>query len=287
MRFQIFDFLRLQGIRRRQSGEYAKTAILLVASGTPGDLADLGQRQPAPAMAVEFLQRGKGNVGDVEIEPHADGIGRDQIVDLAVLVHLDLRVAGLRRQRPHHDRRAAMLAPQHLGNRVDILDGEGDDRRAPGQSRQFARPRIAEGGKARPGDDLGIGQQRLDQRPQAFRTQDHGFVAPPGMQHAIGEYMAALGVDADLRLVDRDEGKFAVHRHRFGGAQEPLRILRDNLFLAGDQRHPVGPLQRHHPVIDFPGQQPQRKTDHAAGMSAHPFDGKMGFAGIGRAENGD
>ena len=107
------------------------------------------------------------------------------------------------------------------------------------------------------------------------------------MQHAIGEYMPAFRIDTDLRLVDRDKGKFAVHRHRFGSAQKPLRVLRDDLFLAGDQRHPVGALERHHPVIDFPRQQAQRKTDHPARMGTHALDGKMGFAGIGRAENGD
>ena len=99
--------------------------------------------------------------------------------------------------------------------------------------------------------------------------------------------MAALGIDADLRLVDCDKGKFAVHRHGFCGAQIPLRVFRDDFFFAGDQGHAVRPFQRHHPVIDFPRQQAQRKSDHAAGMGTHAFDGKMGFAGVGRAENGD
>ena len=31
---------------------------------------------------------------DIEIEAHADGVGRDEIIDLARLVEFDLRVAG-------------------------------------------------------------------------------------------------------------------------------------------------------------------------------------------------
>ena len=50
-------------------------------------------------------------------------------IDLPALEHCDLGVAGGRRQRAHHHRRAALEAAQHLGQRVNLLGGEGRRRR--------------------------------------------------------------------------------------------------------------------------------------------------------------
>ena len=98
-----------------------------MAPGAAGDLRHFGDRQAAVAAAVELLEPGEGDMGDVHVEAHADGVGGDQIIDLAALEHRDLGVAGGRRQRAHHHRRAALEAAQHLGQRVDLLGGEGDD----------------------------------------------------------------------------------------------------------------------------------------------------------------
>jgi len=106
------------------------------------------------------------------------------------------------------------------------------------------------------------------------------------MQQPVGEDMAPLGICAELRLVDRDEGEIAVGRHGFGGAQEPAGLIGKDLLLAGDQRHLPLTLDRHHPVIDFPGEESQRKADHAAGMTAHSLDCEMRLARVGRAEHG-
>src|SRR3546814_16991176 len=70
----------------------AKAAVLLVPPGAPGDLRHFRNQQAAQATTVEFLQAGEGDMGDVEVEPHADGVGGDQIVDLARLEHRALRV---------------------------------------------------------------------------------------------------------------------------------------------------------------------------------------------------
>ena len=64
---------------------------------------------------------------DVEIEPHADGVGGDQIIDVAGLVERDLRVARARRQRAQHHRGAAALAADQFGDGVDLLGRERDD----------------------------------------------------------------------------------------------------------------------------------------------------------------
>ena len=74
----------------------AERAVAQMPSGAAGDLAELGGRQVAVLVAVELAVLGEGDMVDVEIEAHADGVGGDQIVDVAGLVERDLRVAGAR-----------------------------------------------------------------------------------------------------------------------------------------------------------------------------------------------
>ena len=97
--------------------------------------------------------------------------------------------------------------------------------------------------------------------------------------------MPALRVGTQLRLVDRDEAQLALQRHALGGAQEPSRIGRDDLFLAGDQRHPAGTLDRDDALIDLAREQAQRKADHPARVAAQPLDREVRLAGIGRAQH--
>ena len=274
----------------------AEAAVLLVAPGAAGDLRHLGDGQPAVAAAVELLEAGEGDMGDVHVEAHADGVGGDEVIDLAALEHRHLGVAGGGRQRPHHHRRAAAEPAQHLGQRVDPLGGEGDDRGARRQARQLGAARIAKGGKARPADDLGVGQQLADHRPQRVGAEDQRFVAAARAKHAVGEHVAALGVDAELRLVDRGEGEIGGQvaaplllgvgdGHALGGAQHVAGVGRDDPFLAGQQRHLARALDRDDPVVDLAGEQPQREADDAGGMRAHPLDRQIGLAGVGGPED--
>ena len=57
---------------------------------------------------------------DVDVEAHADGVGGDQIVDVAGLVERHLRVAGARRQRAQHHGGAAALAADQFGDGIDL-----------------------------------------------------------------------------------------------------------------------------------------------------------------------
>ena len=75
---------------------------------------------------------------DVEVEPHADRVGGDEIIDVAVLEHRDLRVARARRERAQHHGGAAMLAADQFGDRVDLVGRERDDRGAPRLPRDLA-----------------------------------------------------------------------------------------------------------------------------------------------------
>jgi hypothetical protein len=106
------------------------------------------------------------------------------------------------------------------------------------------------------------------------------------VEHPVGEDVAALRIGAELGLVEGDEGEVALHRHGFGGAQEPARVPGQDLLLAGDQGDPILALHPHHPVVDLARQQPQREADHPARMRRHPLDGEMGLAGIGGPKDG-
>ncbi len=265
----------------------AEGAVALMAPGAAGDLRHLGDAQPALAVAVKLAQRCERDMRHIHIQPHADRIGGDEIIDLARLEHRHLGVAGARGERAHHHRRAAAQPPQHLGDRIDFFSGEGDDHRSLGQPRKLARAAIAQRGKARAGVDDRIGHQRAHHRPQTLRAQDHRFVAAARAQQPIGEDMAALGVCPQLRLVERDEAERTIERHAFGRAQEPARARRHDPLLAGDERDFAQPLQPHHPVIHLAREQPQREADHAARMRDQPLDREMRLAGIGGAEHGD
>ena len=236
-------------------------------------------------------------MADVHVEAHADGVGGDQIIDLAALEHRDLGVARRRRERAHDDRGAALEPPQHLGERVNLLGAEGDDRRARRQPRQFDAAAVAQGREARAADDLSFGQQFADDRLQGGGTEDQSLFAAADAEHPVGEHMAALGVDAELGFVDRGEGEVALefvvvvalarrHRHALGGAQEITRLRRDDALLAGQERDLLLALHGDDPVVNLARQQPQRKADDARRVAAHPLDRKIGLAGVGRAENG-
>ena len=293
---RLYLFGREGGVAILRS-QAAEGAILVMAPGAAGDLGHFGDRQPARAAAVKLAQRGEGDMGDVEVEAHADRVGGDQIIDVAIEEHLHLGIAGARRQGAHHHRRAAPEAAQHFRHGIDFLGREGDDRRAARQARQLLGAGIGEGGKARPADDLDLRDQALDRLRDAGGAQDHRFLPAAGAQDAVGEDMAPLGIGAQLRLVQRDKGEIAEaagHRggflattngHGFGGAEKIARARRHDLFLAGDERDLLRALDRDDAVIDFARQQAQRKAHHAAGMAAHALDGEMGLAGIGGAQH--
>jgi len=63
--------------------------------------------------------RREGDVVDVEVEAHADGVGGDEEVDFAGLIKFGLCVARARRKRAEHDGCAAPLPANEFSNRVD------------------------------------------------------------------------------------------------------------------------------------------------------------------------
>ena len=224
---------------------------------------------------------------DVHVEAHADGVGRHQEVDLAGLEEFDLGVAGARAERPHHHRRPAAMAADQFGDGVDGLGREGDDGAPPGQAGELLRAGVAQRRKPLAELDFGAGAEAADQRRHGRRAQEHRLRGAAGVQQAVGEDVAALGIGAELDLVDRQEFDLAVERHRLDRADEILRMGGDDLLLAGDQRDAAGAARLDHAVVDLPRQEPQRQADHAGGVGQHALDREMGLAGVGRTENGD
>ena len=115
----------------------AEGAVAHVTAGAAGDLAELGGGQAAVLVAVELAVGGEGDVIDVEVEPHADGVGGDEEIDVAGLEELDLGVARARAERAEDDGGAAALAADQFGDGVDLVGGEGDDGRAARQARDL------------------------------------------------------------------------------------------------------------------------------------------------------
>jgi hypothetical protein len=145
-------------LERRTAPGGAEGAVASGAPGAAGDLRQFGRAELAELIAVELAVGGKRDVVDVEIKTHADGVGRHHVVDLAGLIERDLGVAGARRQRAEHDRRAAALAANELGDRVNFLGREGDDGRAARQPRDFFLAGETELRQPRPAHDAGAGQ---------------------------------------------------------------------------------------------------------------------------------
>ena len=155
VRFQRLDQF---GLKRRASPAGAERAVAGGAAGAAGNLGKLGRIELAELIAVEFAIGGKRDVIDVEIEPHADGVGGDQIIDLARLIELDLGIARARRQCAEHDGGAATLAADQFRDGVNFVGRECDDGGAARQPRQLFLAGKGELRQARPADDAGAGQ---------------------------------------------------------------------------------------------------------------------------------
>ena len=164
-----FERLRQLGLERRASAGRAEGAVAGGAAGAAGDLRQLGRIELAELIAVELAVGGEGDVIDVEIEAHADGVGGDEIFDVAGLVELDLRVSRARRQRTQDHGGAAALAADQLGDGIDLLGRERDHGGTAGKPRDLLLAGEGKLRQPRPGQDMGAGQQPLDHRPHGLR----------------------------------------------------------------------------------------------------------------------
>ncbi len=98
--------------------------------------------------------------------------------------------------------------------------------------------------------------------------------------------MTAFEVGGDLDFVHGQERNIKISWHRFNGGYPISWFGRFDLLLAGDQSDRFRADPGEDLVIHLAGQQTQRKANDSRGMREHPFDRKMGLAGIGGAEDG-
>ena len=136
-----------------------------------------------------------------------------------------------------------------------------------------------------PGHQRALDEAR-DSRPHRLGAEEQRLVQAAGVEQPVGEDVAAVGIAAELDLVDGEEVGADVDRHRLDRADPVGGARRHDPLLAGDERDDRGPAQRDDAVVDLAGEEPQRQADDAGPVREHALDGEMGLAGVRRAEDG-
>ena len=218
-----FDDLRVEA---GDTGGGAESAVVHVTAGTAGDLRQFAGAQRTRVPTVKFAKGSEPHMVHIHVEAHADRVGRHEIIDLARLEHVDLRVARARAHRAHDDRRSAALPANQLGDLVDFVGRESHDRRAARQPRRLLRPDIGQVREAGTRHHVDVGQQSVQYRTDRVGAQQHRLVQAACVQQPVGEEVAALRVGRHLHLVHGEKGNRPVDRHRFHGAHEIARPRR-------------------------------------------------------------
>ncbi len=276
----VLDLLHQLAVEGFAVPGHAERAVIHIAAGAAGNLADLFGLQQPHRHAVELFARGEGDVIDIHIDAHADRVGGDHEIDFARLIEFHLGVACSRAERAHDDGRTAALTANRVGEAVNILHRESDDGGAAGQAGQLLGTRIGEVGKPRPRDEMRLRRDTRDGASHGSRAEPHRFFFAARVDQPVGEDVAAFGIGAELNFVDGEESDRDVHRHRFDRAHIETREFRDDAFFAGDQGDIGGTLQANNLVEHLARQKPQRQTDHAGAVRQHARNGKMRLAGI-------
>jgi len=283
----IFDRGDDSVVERRAVGGDAERAVTDVPAGPAGDLRELGGLQISKPPPVEFSRGGEGDMVDIHVEAHADCVSRDKVVDLARLVDFGLRVAGARRERAKNDRRAAPLSPHQFGDRIDRVSGKSDNRSAARQAGHFLAAGIGQRREALPCLERYVRKQAAQDRAHRAGAEEHRLLGSARMQEARGENPAAFGVGGELDLIDRQEFRRAVERHRLDRRHPIGRRGRNDFFLARDKRDLAGGPLLDQAVIDLAREEAKRQPDHPRPVRQHAVDSVVGLAGVGRPEEPD
>jgi hypothetical protein len=78
--------------------------------------------------------------------------------------------------------------------------------------------------------------------------------------------------------------RLAIDQHRLDSTHPVARGARNALFLAGDQGNRRLTELGGDAIVDFPREQPQRQSDHAAVVLQHALHGPVRLARVGGAE---
>src|SRR4029079_958447 len=146
------------GFERITAAGSPERSVARCAAGTACYLRKLGRIELTKLVAVEFTVGGESDVVDVEIEAHADGVGRYQVVDVTRLIESNLRVARARRKRAKHDCCPSPLPTDQLGDGVNFFRRESNDCRSRWQTRQLLLPGVSQSRQPWPADDMRAGQ---------------------------------------------------------------------------------------------------------------------------------
>ena len=141
-KFMIFNGVDHVFVHRPDFGNRPERAVREMPTGTTGDLGEFGGRQFPVILAIELSQARNRDMIDIHVQAHPDRIRRHQVIDLPALIHLNLRVAGARAQRPQNHRGTATLAAHQFGNRIDFVDRERDNSASPRQAGDLTRADI-------------------------------------------------------------------------------------------------------------------------------------------------
>src|SRR6202023_4023878 len=267
---QHLDWFKRVGLKRlcklglewRTSARGTKSAIARGPAGAARDLRKLRRGEPAKLITIKLAVGSERDVINIQIEPHPDRVGRDEIFDVAGLIELNLCVAGSRRERTKNNRCAAPLPANEFGNGIDLLGGERDNCRPTGKPADLFLSGERELRQARPGDDVRSGQKPLDEGAHRLGSEHQGFLAAAIIEHAIGKYVSALKVCRELHLIYSKECDVEIPRHCLHGRHPVARILRLDLFLAGNKGHYIGAGTLRDLVVDLTGKQSQGKSDN-------------------------
>ncbi len=235
---------------------------------------------------VEFARAGEGDVVDIEIEAHADGVGGDEEIDFARLIKRDLCIAGARAQRAQHHRGAAALPADQLGDGVNVVRGERHDGRTGLQPRDLLLARIGELRQARPGDEVRARNKLADRIAHGLRAKQQRLALAPRVEQPLGEDVATVEIGGKLDLVNGEEVDLDAERHGLDRADPIARALGLDLLLARYQRDLVRADPGDDLVVDLPRQKPKRQADQPRLVAEHPLDGEMRLAGVRGAKHG-
>ncbi len=174
----------------------AKSAVAHAPARATGNLGQLVWRKLAHTAPIKLAERRKRHVVNIKVQPHADGICGHQKINITVLIKLDLRVAGAWAQRPHHNRRAALLSPQQFSDGINIVD------RKPNNSRPRLHPAdlfgtgIGQLGHPFAADKFNSGHQCCNRAAHCIGPKEQGLMRPTSAQKPVGKDMPPLGIGA-------------------------------------------------------------------------------------------
>ncbi len=85
------------------------------------DLTNLGGCQIAELVAIKLAVLCKCHMINIKVKSHADRIGRNQKIDIARLIKLNLRIAGAWTERTHHHGSTTTLTSDQFCNRINFV----------------------------------------------------------------------------------------------------------------------------------------------------------------------